>query len=364
MGFQVKETNDPIYASRMFEWDNNRGKRVKENDVVKNLVLSEISQEYQYEVYQKWIVIKSKPYGEKFMNCAIQLYNKMIQRKTCVEDYNTILEGERTYNNVNQFFTIVEKLENLYIQIYEDRYGRILTQLSGCDIAWEGYMYALLPIFYTLGHVDKKLLKLFVKWHIRNTPFSERKSLNSFVYSNPLIYISNKVLKNKEYPYYEEIRNVFKKDSNIIQDNNTFIQHIIQYPIINDTGNLKKPDVLRILYFYETLLTVDSHKPSFNQTLEHIYPQSKQELLEDKNHVNLLGNLTLLEGKNSENGHRGNKSLQDKPYSSKKESYKQSEFKGTRKVVDDYPEDFQEAQILTRTQAMATFLAEKTNIYA
>ena len=364
MMFQENLIKDPVYASRKFVHQNDRGKRVGQSDIQKNMILSEIHEERQHEVYKKWIAIKSTPNGEKCMNCAIQLYNNKIQRKTKVEDYKTLLEGELTYSNVHKFFAIVEKIQGLDNEINHDRFGRILTEIKGCDIAWEGYGYALFPIFYTIGRVDKKLLKLFVKWHIRNTPFRESKSLNSLVYSNPLIDISNKVLKNKDYPYYEEIRNVFKKDSSIIQENNSFIQYIVKYPITNESGNLKKPDVLRMLHFYEILKSTDCTNSIFHQTIEHLYPQSKKDELENKHNINLLGNLTLLEGDNSENGHRGNKSLQDKPYREKKESYKQSGFAITRVIVEDYPEDFQEAQILTRTQAMATFLAEKTNIYA
>ena len=46
-----------------------------------------------------------------------------------------------------------------------------------------------------------------------------------------------------------------------------------------------------------------------------------------------IGNLTLLEGKNSKNGHKGNSSLGTKSFKIKKESYKNSCSKLTRKTA-------------------------------
>ena len=52
--------------------------------------------------------------------------------------------------------------------------------------------------------------------------------------------------------------------------------------------------------------------------------------------MNNIGNLTLIEGKNSDNGHKGNSSLGSKSYVKKKKSYEQSSSKVTRNVAEKY----------------------------
>ena len=49
-----------------------------------------------------------------------------------------------------------------------------------------------------------------------------------------------------------------------------------------------------------------------------------------------IGNLTLIEGKNSDNGHKGNSSLGSKTYDKKKISYKGSGCKITRDIVEKF----------------------------
>ena len=362
--FQVYESSNIEYVSRIFEWENNRGKRVSDSDIVKNLLLSDTPEEYRMDVYLQWTQIKSKTrkqqknYGEKLMNCAIQLYNMKFKQKTTIDDYRTLIDGEKTYSNTLRLFTIAEKLDNLFTQICEDRYGRIITQLHG-GISWEGYMFVLLPIFYSIGSINQDLIKLLVKWYIRHSILHGTLTFNSVIYSARFIDISNNVLENRNYTYYNDICKVFENiDPPNIKDDGLYANYVSQYAF-QDHKTMGS-----VLYFYETVLNTNNYIPPLGLTIEHIYPQSKQELLEDKNRINLLGNLTLLEGANSENGHRGNLSLQDKPYIEKKESYKQSGCKMTRAIAKKFPTEFEEAHIISRTQAMAAFLAEQTNCYA
>jgi hypothetical protein len=82
----VFECNDLGYVSKIFEWENNRGKSVDALDVIKNLLLSNIPNDKKYEIYDKWNKLKlnSHPlyleYGQKILNCAIQIYDKKISR--------------------------------------------------------------------------------------------------------------------------------------------------------------------------------------------------------------------------------------------------------------------------------------------
>lgn len=73
-----------------------------------------------------------------------------------------------------------------------------------------------------------------------------------------------------------------------------------------------------------------------------------------------IGNLTLLEGKNSQNGHKGNSSMGAKTYDKKIESYKGSSSKITRTIVDNY-NAFTEETIITRNNQIIELLNDYTN---
>ena len=73
-----------------------------------------------------------------------------------------------------------------------------------------------------------------------------------------------------------------------------------------------------------------------------------------------IGNLTLFEGKNSENGHKGNSSLGSKTYNKKIESYKGSSCKITRNIAEKY-KNFTEDTIIKRNEEIVILLDNHTN---
>ena len=91
--------------------------------------------------------------------------------------------------------------------------------------------------------------------------------------------------------------------------------------------------------------------------VEHIIPQSSK-----FDYIHKLGNLTLLEGPNSKNGHKGNSSISNKNYEFKKNSYTESGAKITRKIVKDYP-TFDEESVKIRTTILAENLIKFKNVY-
>lgn len=76
--------------------------------------------------------------------------------------------------------------------------------------------------------------------------------------------------------------------------------------------------------------------------------------------MNNIGNLTLIEGKNSDNGHRGNSSLGSKPYEKKIDSYKNSNCMTTCNIVEKY-ETFTEQEIIDRNNEIKLQLNKYTN---
>ena len=100
--------------------------------------------------------------------------------------------------------------------------------------------------------------------------------------------------------------------------------------------NFKSTNAIYLLLFLETVTTTDLNNVSLEYTLEHIYCQKNKGNLSDQSLMNNIGNLTLIEGKNSNNGHKGNSSLGSKDYSKKIESYMGSSSSITRTIAKTY----------------------------
>lgn len=349
---------DPTYVSRIFDWENNRGNNVSTLDVVKNYILVEIEDDKKYEVYDKWEEYKNlehniykKEYGKKLTDIAIQLYNGNIERKKInIDDlYKPIIEAVDTYSELKEYFEIIDKLIDIMEQIKSDKYGRLIMNIKQVSITWEGFMYLLLPIFYKTS-VNHILIKLIVKWYFRNTGIKSY-TFNNLAYSNKMKDITNKVLKNPDYDYYSDIKNLFENemDERVTLDNyeNTLL-----------SLSFKGANATHLMLFLETCKSTDIVTVPLNYTIEHIIPQSKIDELKERKLMHNLGNLTLLEGSNSESGHKGNSSMGKKPYTEKIESYKGSSSLITTKLGENYS-DFNEETILVRCNELSKMLNDK-----
>ena len=349
---------DPTYVSRIFDWENNRGNNVLILDVVKNYILVEIVDDKKYEVYDKWEEYKKqtnniykKDYGKKLMDIGIQLYNNKIERKIDIDElYKPIIESEDTYSELMKYFDIIDKLIQIMEQIKIDKYGRLIMNIKQVSITWEGFMYLLLPIFYKTESVNSDFIKLIVKWYFRNTCIKSY-TFNNLAYSNKMIDITNNVLKNPDYNYYNEIKGLFENemDDRINPDN---------YEKTLESLSLKGAPATHLLMFLEQSKSTDIVIIPLNYTIEHIIPQSKIDELKERKLIHNFGNLTLLEGSNSESGHKGNSSMGKKPYTEKIESYKGSSSLITKKLGENYS-DFNEETILVRCNELSKMLNDK-----
>lgn len=355
---QFCSCTDPTYVSRIFDWENNRGNAVEKLDVVKNYILVKIEDDKKYEVYDKWESYKQqtnniykKDYGKRLMDIAIQLYNNKIERKIDIDDlYKPIIESEDTYSELIKYFEIIDKLIEIMKQIETDKYGRLIMNTNQVKITWEGFMYLLLPIFYKTERVNTKLINLIVKWYFRNVGIKSY-TFNNLAYSNKMIDITNKVLENPEYNYYCDIRELFinEIDEKVNYDN---------YEITVDSLSFKGTIVTHLLMFLEQSKHNDIVTIPLNYTIEHIIPQCKIDELKERRLMHNLGNLTLLEGSNSDNGHRGNSSMGKKEYKQKVDSYKGSSSLITKYLGENYA-DFNEETILVRCNELSKQLNEK-----
>jgi len=357
---QVFDSNDIKYVSKIFEWENNRGKKVNELDVLKNKILTLLPDDKKEKCFEKWTKLKLRDdltcsrFGEKIFNLSLQLYSgKIVRVYDFDEFYQSIRSLEYPYKQIDRFFKINNELVKYYNETREDKYGRLITKSRRVNIAWEGYMFLLFPIFYATKEVDPDLIKLLVKWCFRNIGLKSR-TFNNLAYSNGFIEISNNVLKNKNYKYIVKVKELLKLHAPLfIIEEESYISSIIMQ-------NFKSTVATYVLYFLETCMNTDTNVVSLENTLEHIVSQKDKDKLEYKNNIHKLGNLTLLEGKNSENGHKGNSSIQNKSYDIKKQSYDKSSIKMTQDLSRNYP-IFNESQISKRTEYIAKLLHQYTD---
>jgi hypothetical protein len=357
---QYYDCSDPEYVSRIFDWENNRGRSVETLDIIKNPILVQIPDDKKVEVYENWESLKhtknkiyKKDFGQKIFDIAIQLYNNEIKRTINQEMlFKPIIDSKDTYKEINKFFEIVRKIFEIMTKISEDKFGRLLNNTTRICLNGEAYIWCLLPIFYKKGYIDTKLIKLMTKWYFRNLQFKTR-SFNNLCYSNEFIIITNKVLKNKEFDYYKDIEEcLIKNKDDKIKDEN--------YLRTMQTMNFRSTNATHLLLFLETCINTNLQKVPLEYTIEHIYCQRDKSKLSDQALMHNIGNLTLIEGKNSDNGHKGNSSLGSKTYNKKKESYKGSSCMITRNIVNNY-EIFTEDIITIRNNEIVPFLNEYTN---
>ena len=357
---QYYDCNDPEYVSRIFDWENNRGKAVEELDIIKNPILVKIPDDKKVEIYERWESLKhtnnniyKKNFGQKIFDVAIQLYNNEIKRTINHEElFKSIIDSKDTYKEINRFFQIVENLFEIMDKISNDKFGRILNNTPRICLNWEAYMWCLLPIFYKTNNINTDLIKLMTKWYFRNIQFKTR-NFNNLCYSNEFIKITNELLKDIHYNYYKEIRDCLRKNKDIAINDENYLREL-------KVMNFKSTNATHLLLFYETCINTDLHTVPLEYTLEHIYCQKEKANLSNQSLMNNIGNLTLIEGKNSDNGHKGNSSLGCKSYVKKKKSYEESNSKVTRNIAEKY-ETFEEKNIIERNECIIFDLNTYTN---
>jgi hypothetical protein len=375
---QLYDCIDLNYVSRIFDWENNRGKRVESLDLIKNQILVKIGAEKRAELYDRWAELKNRKdtlqkindYGEKVFDVGIQLYNNQVSR-VCNHDelFKTIIDAKDPYAEVCRFFGIVEALYAIMETISRDRFGRLLLN-SGrhVKLTWEAYMWALLPIFYKRGSIDTRLIKLFVTWYFRTSYISGELTFNSMRYSNDFIRISDSYFKcslnqggggcggsDYDYDYYDEIMKCLVKNmSPHVRDD---------YEGKLRDMELNKTDAQYLLLFLETCETPDLHTVPMKYTLEHIIPQKNKAGLTNPALMNSIGNVTLLEGKNTKDVQKGNSSLGCKEYIKKIDSYKNSSCKITREIAEKYVDSFTERDVQDRANSIAQRMNHHTSYH-
>jgi hypothetical protein len=358
---QYYDCNDPEYVSRIFDWENNRGTHVETLDIIKNPILVQIQDDLKIYVYNEWEDLKRKTnkiykqnFGQRIFDIAIQIYNNKIQRQINLEElFRPIITSKDTYSEITKLFNIIKRLFEIMDNISNDRFGRLINNTSRICLNWEAYMWCLLPIFYKTDNINIKLINLMTKWYFRNLQFKTR-NFNNLCYSNEFIKITNEVLKNPGHDYFKDINDCLLKNKDVSINKENYLREMASM-------NFKSTNATHLLLYLETCINTDSHTVSLDLTLEHIVCQKDKIKLSDQSLMNNIGNLTLIEGKNSTNGHKGNSSLGSKPYDMKILSYRGSSSNITRNVAETYTETFTEETIVNRNHQIIELLNTYTD---
>ena len=161
-------------------------------------------------------------------------------------------------------------------------------------------------------------------------------------------------MKDDTFDYYREIELCLQKNL----DNSISLEN---YENTLTGLGFKSTNATHLLLFIETCENTDIVSVPLNYTLEHIFPQKNKDKLSNPSLIHRIGNLTLLEGKNSENGHKGNSSAGCKDHLTKvNSSYKDSSCKITRSIAFDYSTVFVEEEITTRSKQLAQLMNKYT----
>lgn len=371
---QIFKSTDVEYVAKIFEWENNRGKPVNSLDIVKSNLLANIIDNKKQEVFDNWTNLKSKnhpiftDYGKKIFEISILLYNKKLIRKAnndYIELYEKIIQNnkEDTYNEFVKFEEIINTVITIIDYIKKNRYGKLILTNAKCTINFDGFKYLLIPIIYYnnlyLDNVNSninnnKLIKLITIWYYRNLGCNTFTFAN-LKYSNELIKYTNNYIEDKNFKYYDNLVSLFNKNC---ENKYNYINKINEKTW---KGGTHRTQIKYLFLMYETLKTQDINILDLENKdiidLEHIYPENKKNELSNCNNIDKIGNFTLFESKNSQNNHKGNRSVKDNDYINKKKQYKDSTFKITRELYEKY-KNFTENDINKRSLEILTELNE------
>ncbi len=349
----VVEVDSEHNAFLIFETLNARGLTLAPLDLIKNYLLGILSNsEDQTQVIrfdEKWNSFLSE-YESRELKYVIRYY--LIYKYDFVREKDIFKEIKKRINNlddVRQFFDELERFLNIYYRnisapskIYwkKETIVDYLTTLFSIGIRQHiPIMFALLEKYadpkgnINDKEIEKKLKPLYYTL-IRRTICSKSPS----EFEKKIRRLIELIENNNTEKYYQELRNLFPED-------NEFKQSLLKFLFKE-----RKHERLAKALLFEIESSENTKRPSKDLTLEHIYPISRRDKLDNPELVYKIGNLTLLE--EDENIKLGSKN-----YNEKEETYKKSGLAlNTKYLVDKYKK-WSGEEIEKRTSLLAGILA-------
>jgi hypothetical protein len=258
--------------------------------------------------------------------------NKFIQEPNCLRD--------NTMEAYHDFTKTVQDILSLIPMIKSHLNYSLLDKLtSGHEIITT----CILPLLYAYNDRLDEIISILIAASLNIKNGNGKLSLNSKKFQVKLIPIVNKAVSNGASwnDTSKKIKDMFREFGQPNEE--TFVKEWV-----NTCDNLtqRNTQMVKAILCY-IWYTNDAHEtiPDYSKVdLEHILPQSSRSTIGKC--IDSLGNLTLFLGPNSDKV-KGNRSLQDKPFSEKLQMYLLSNIKMTRDL-NVYSSCFGKEQIKQR----------------
>lgn len=334
--FTIIKVSDEMNAFKVFETLNARGVQLSSADLLKNYLFSLVDNSSRYPdriatLEEKWSVLTKNIQAEKLPDFIRYYWNSKNKTVRSNDLFKTVRQTIRTdkevftlINDMQEYSDIYMALHNANDELWHD-YHEISKNIDLLKVFNMKQPYSLLMAAYKYLEIKEfeKVLNYIIIIGFRYSVICG-KNPNEIerAYNNAAIYISNE--KKFSIGLLKEI----------YVDDNEFLPLFNHKTFVDSTRNNK---IIRyILGKLERFKggTRDVIFSSETDTIEHILPQNPGEEWGDDNYdfdnlIYRLGNLCLLE--------KGfNKSIENKAYKEKIDYYKQSAFKTTKQIPEEY----------------------------
>lgn len=355
-------------ASILFDLLNNRGKKLTEGDIIRNSIIRKIPSESRQKYFDELekIISFSKNFkmtkrSENVLRLIIEITNMKFEESssllkasdTLIQKNENIIDCADLFKKIEENKNLLEKIES---KLEENNYGKLLLT----EIVWDVFHYIIFPFYVKIKKScqnNKKKMKKYLNKLYEIIVCYQIRTCMDRIFSNlqkKYVDIGNKILnlnfddeKNID-DIFVEVKTFIKK--NLLKDNDNFCEKMSIY-------NFKRQYALKILMYFSIKKMSDSVLFDLNKIdIEHICPKNtkyKEKL------INRIGNLTLFESGNNENGMKGNRCVKDKPFTEKKEYYKQSSINMTKEIGDKYS-TWNDNDIKKRSKEISSFVDKET----
>lgn len=325
----IHRYHDNDIASQIFDRLNNRGKKLGIGDINRNILLRNIDsyskQNEYYNIFDKFSNEVMKIGITKDKNNVVKLCCEMINEELSTQNCTKIFEnliknGDpcEVFDDIYNKFKFIKKVKHEL-----DKYptGQVIY-----DYNWELMRGIIVPFYYKYNtDVHRsKIVNALSSFVVRIQCFG-----NPHIYKtkNMCVALGNDIFNETIDP--NEIINRTKKMCNEICDDNKINKELFLAVLCKRPTTLKKAN---IYLKYDLSGTTTIGLSDYNKLqIEHITPINGNK---DNKYIEYLGNKTLLEGSNSIN-QKGNMSLHDQSYVTKRGEYKKSSVQHTRNIGEN-----------------------------
>lgn len=364
--------SDWNFALEVFDTINNIKVTVPPVFLLKNALvrsLGEEASELVHDRFQGWerqLIQEGPAAFDQFIHLMANLFSR---RWATTEDYpravmnhiQTLHEADVAGADMFAAFTgTVEKGFAVRRWLTENPYARILTRFAGGHEVVDHCLFPML--FHSPRLADREpFVRCLIAYGLR---YDGKFSFNASKYRAPLIGAGGPIaalIESRE-TVAGAIHGVRALLLKWLEDEAQPFQQRTATDHFKTASQFNKARAA-LLYIAER---TDAHEATLDHGLvdiDHISPKQprKSEVaLADPENTHRIGNFTPIMGKNSAAGMKGNRSLGNAPYAAKRESYGKSNIAMTRRVAEEHQAEFADAQINSRSLAIAALLDKLT----